>query len=99
MEHDTEMEFPPLPTAGHSPARKLAKHGDKKMDQDVLIIGTGLAGLSAGMELANQGWRVRMVERFKVVGGRCADWVDDGMHVESGLHRWLGFYRALPALF
>lgn len=69
------------------------------MDQDVLIIGTGLAGLSAGMELANQGWRVRMVERFKVVGGRTADWVDDGMHVESGLHRWLGFYRALPALF
>ncbi len=69
------------------------------MTKNVLIIGAGLAGLSAAMELVNKGRRVTMLERNQVVGGRCADWVDDGMHVESGLHRWLGFYRALPALF
>ena len=67
--------------------------------EDVVIIGSGLAGLSTGMELAMKGRRVTLLERYKVVGGRCADWVMDGMHVESGLHRWLGFYKALPALF
>ena len=67
--------------------------------EDVIIIGAGLAGLSAGMDLARAGQRVTILERYKVVGGRCANWVDDGMPVESGLHRWLGFYRALPRLF
>jgi 15-cis-phytoene desaturase len=65
----------------------------------VLIIGAGLAGLSAGMDLVQQGFGVTLLERYKVLGGRTADWDDDGMHVESGLHRWLGFYQALPALF
>lgn len=69
------------------------------MKQDVVIIGSGLAGLSAGIELADKGRRVAIFERNHYVGGRTADWVDDGMHVESGLHRWLGFYRALPRLF
>jgi 15-cis-phytoene desaturase len=67
--------------------------------EDVIIIGAGLSGLSAGMDLVRAGRRVTFLEKWKVVGGRCADWVDDGMPVESGLHRWLGFYKALPRLF
>ncbi len=67
--------------------------------EDVIVIGAGLSGLSAAMDLARAGRRVTVLEKWKVVGGRCADWVDDGMPVESGLHRWLGFYRALPRLF
>jgi len=69
------------------------------MNHDVIIIGSGLSGLSAGIELANKGRRVTMLERNPYVGGRCADWMDGDMHVESGLHRWLGFYKALPGLF
>ena len=67
--------------------------------EDVIIIGSGLSGLSAGIELTDMGRRVTMFERWKIAGGRCADWVMDGMRVESGLHRWLGFYKALPQLF
>jgi 15-cis-phytoene desaturase len=67
--------------------------------EDVIIIGAGLSGLSAAMDLVRAGRRVTILEKYKVVGGRCADWVDDGMPVESGLHRWLGFYKALPRLF
>ena len=67
--------------------------------EDVIIIGSGLSGLSAGIELTDMGRRVTILERWKIAGGRCADWVMDGMRVESGLHRWLGFYKALPQLF
>ena len=67
--------------------------------ENVIIIGSGLAGLSTAIELLDMGRGVTILERYKVVGGRCADWVDDGMRVESGLHRWLGFYKALPRLF
>ena len=61
------------------------------MKHDVIIIGSGLSGLSAGIELADKGRGVTMLERNSYLGGRCADWDEDGMHVESGLHRWLGF--------
>ncbi len=67
--------------------------------EDVIIIGSGLSGLSAGIELTDMGRRVTILEKWKIAGGRCADWVSDGMRVESGLHRWLGFYKALPQLF
>ncbi|MFO7661370.1 MAG: FAD-dependent oxidoreductase [Chloroflexota bacterium] len=67
--------------------------------KEVLIIGSGLAGLSAGIELTAKDQNVTLLERHKIVGGRTSDWVADGMHVESGLHRWLGFYKAVPQLF
>ena len=54
--------------------------------EDIIIIGSGLSGLSAGIELTDMGRRVTMFERWKIAGGRCADWVMDGMRVESGLH-------------
>lgn len=67
------------------------------MAQDsVLIIGSGLAGMSAAVELAEQGRRVRVLEANPFLGGRTASWVQDGMPIESGFHRYLGFYTALP---
>jgi 15-cis-phytoene desaturase len=40
----------------------------------------------------------RLLEAKPFVGGRTASWRQDGMWVESGLHRFLGFYEALPAV-
>ncbi|MCU0300934.1 MAG: FAD-dependent oxidoreductase [Candidatus Nanopelagicales bacterium] len=63
-----------------------------------VIVGAGLAGLAAGHRLVTGGREVVVLEAGPVVGGRCASWVEQGMPVESGLHRFIGAYTALPAL-
>jgi 15-cis-phytoene desaturase len=65
---------------------------------DCIIVGAGLAGLSCGFELAERGWRPVILEAKPYVGGRTASWIQDGMLVESGLHRVLGFYEAFPTI-
>jgi len=65
---------------------------------DVIVVGGGLAGLSCGFELSSQGRGVLLLEAGPVVGGRTSSWNQDGMPVESGLHRVLGFYAAFPDL-
>jgi len=65
---------------------------------DVIVVGGGLAGLSCGFELSSRGRGVLLLEAGPVVGGRTSSWNQDGMMVESGLHRVLGFYEAFPDL-
>ncbi|WP_051530014.1 FAD-dependent oxidoreductase [Anoxybacteroides tepidamans] len=67
-------------------------------EQDAVIIGAGLAGLTCGWYLARQGYKVIILESEPIVGGRTASWNDNGMGVESGFHRFIGYYRALPRL-
>ncbi len=42
------------------------------MSRDVLVIGGGIAGISASLQLANSGYKVHLVERNASVGGRMA---------------------------
>jgi 15-cis-phytoene desaturase len=65
---------------------------------DVIVIGSGLAGLACAHALGKRGKRVLVLEAGGVIGGRTASWTQDGMPVESGLHKFLGIYRALPRL-
>src|SRR4051794_26067962 len=65
---------------------------------EVVVVGSGLAGMTAAHRLAKAGRRVTVLEAGSVLGGRTSSWVDHGMPVESGLHKFLGIYRALPAL-
>lgn len=62
------------------------------------MIGSGLAGLSAALQLASQDFDVLVLEARPCVGGRTASWNEKGMEVESGLHRILGFYTEFPKL-
>jgi 15-cis-phytoene desaturase len=69
-----------------------------QQDADVIVIGSGLAGLCCAFTLARQGKRVLVLEAKDVIGGRTASWIEDGMPVESGLHKFLGVYRVLPRI-
>ncbi len=64
----------------------------------VIVVGAGLAGLSCAFELLEKGLSVTVLEAAPYVGGRTANWNEDGMKVESGFHKFIGYYVALPEL-
>jgi zeta-carotene desaturase len=62
----------------------------------VAIVGAGLAGMAAAVELADAGHEVEIFESRPFVGGKVGSWVDpDGNHVEMGLHVFFGCYYNL----
>jgi squalene-associated FAD-dependent desaturase len=59
--------------------------------KSVIVIGGGLAGLAAGVALAEAGWRVRLFEQRPFLGGRAASYVlPDGEHVDNCQHVTFG---------
>lgn len=42
------------------------------MSNDVLVVGGGIAGIQAALDLAEMGIRVHMVERLPSIGGKMA---------------------------
>jgi squalene-associated FAD-dependent desaturase len=73
--------------------------------KNVIVIGGGLAGLAAGVALAEAGWRVRLFEQRPFLGGRATSYVlPGGEHVDNCQHVTLGcctnledFYRRVGA--
>lgn len=62
----------------------------------VAIVGAGLAGLSAAVDLADAGVEVEIFESRPFVGGKVGSWVDaEGNHIEMGLHVFFGCYYQL----
>jgi len=62
----------------------------------VAIVGAGLAGMSAAVDLVDAGHSVEIFEARPFVGGKVGSWVDkDGNHVEMGLHVFFGCYYNL----
>ncbi|MGA7932131.1 MAG: 9,9'-di-cis-zeta-carotene desaturase [Kovacikia sp.] len=62
----------------------------------VAIVGAGLAGMAAAVELVDAGHEVEIFESRPFVGGKVGSWVDaDGNHVEMGLHVFFGCYYNL----
>ncbi|MFD2610873.1 hydroxysqualene dehydroxylase [Paenibacillus gansuensis] len=68
------------------------------MPQKVIIIGAGLAGLTCAMDLCDEGYEVTVLEAGLVAGGRTSNWNENGMEVESGFHKYIGYYSELPKL-
>lgn len=62
----------------------------------VAIVGAGLAGLAAAVDLVDAGHEVEIFESRPFVGGKVGSWVDaDGNHIEMGLHVFFGCYYNL----
>lgn len=71
------------------------------MNDEVLIIGGGFAGLTAGVALAGAGRRVRLLEQKPYLGGRARSFVDSvtGSVVDNGQHIIMGcFHKTLEFL-
>ena len=65
----------------------------------VAIVGSGLAGLSAAVDLVDAGHQVDIYEARPFMGGKVGSWVDpDGNHIEMGLHVFFFNYANLFAL-
>ena len=65
----------------------------------VAIVGAGLAGLAAAVDLVDAGHQVDLYEARPFMGGKVGSWVDEGgNHIEMGLHVFFFNYANLFAL-
>jgi zeta-carotene desaturase len=65
----------------------------------VAIVGAGLAGLAAAVDLVDAGHQVDLYEARPFLGGKVGSWVDEGgNHIEMGLHVFFFNYANLFAL-
>ena len=54
----------------------------------IVVIGAGLAGMSAGIYLLRSGYRVILLEKNPSVGGLCTGWYRKGRYIDGCIH-WL----------
>ncbi len=65
----------------------------------IAIIGAGLAGLTAAVDLVDEGHDVDLYEAKPFIGGKVGSWEDsNGNHIEMGLHVFFFNYANLFAL-
>lgn len=60
---------------------------------DAVIIGSGIGGLSIGALLAHSGWKILVLEKNKLIGGRCTSWERDGYKLDLGVHLFCNGFR------
>lgn len=64
-----------------------------------VVVGGGLAGISAALGLADRGYRVTLIERHSDLGGLCRSVADETVgRVDTGQHVYLGCCTELEAL-
>jgi len=70
----------------------------KPQDPRVVVIGGGLAGITAAIALAESGARVTLLEARPRLGGATCSFTRDGLTVDTGQHIFLGCCSAYRGL-
>jgi heterodisulfide reductase subunit A2 len=52
--------------------KRIAPKINVEVNQSVLVIGAGVAGLEASLDLADKGYKVHLIERLPTIGGKMA---------------------------
>jgi len=66
----------------------------------VLVMGGGLAGLSAAVHLLDEGFEVTLLEAEELLGGRASSWKDeDGDNIDNALHVFFPHYLNILGFF
>ena len=58
------------------------------MSKEIIIIGGGIAGLTAGIYAQKKGFNSTIYEQHTVPGGECTGWDRKGFHIDGCIH-WL----------
>jgi phytoene dehydrogenase-like protein len=61
------------------------------MNYDVIVIGGGLSGLTAGITAAKRGKKTIILEKHSTVGGLAAGFTRKGYYFDSGMSRVMGY--------
>ncbi len=57
-------------------------------NKKIIIIGAGISGLTAGINLLKKGYKVEIYEKNAVAGGCCNGWMRNGYYIDNCMH-WL----------
>lgn len=67
-------------------ARTISYGRPYDMKENVIIIGSGIGGLTCGALLANDGYNVTMLEKNDYIGGACSSYTKDGHTFDRAVH-------------
>lgn len=59
-----------------------------KKNKKIIIIGAGISGLTAGINLLKKGYKVEIYEKNTVAGGCCSGWERNSYYIDNCMH-WL----------
>lgn len=62
----------------------------------IIIIGGGIAGLSAGIFAQKNGFESTIVEKNRILGGECTGWDRQGYHIDGCIHWLVGTKKGTP---
>jgi squalene-associated FAD-dependent desaturase len=83
---------------GAQPGAAAGERGGVAMRRHVVVVGGGLAGITAALDCAGAGARVTLVEVRPRLGGAAYSFEQDGMALDNGQHVFLRCCTAYRAL-